>query len=110
MAEAKSEPLDLQRASRELDVDFETLGLVWEEAEKIGLIEFGGYPPGKPAILTRAGRQYLAQRGRVGDPSLFFLAEVIGDLNARDALMRAGTILVDEFRTAMPGGWMVEHA
>ena len=110
MAEARSEPLDLARASGDSEMNPRTVSRICREAEQIGLIVIDTDLPGEPPILTHAGRQYLAQRGRVGDPSLFFLGEVIGDLYAREALMRAGTMLVDEFRTALLGGWIVEHA
>jgi hypothetical protein len=39
-----------------------------------------------------------------------FLPHIIDDLNAREALLTAGTILVDEFRAAVLSGEAVGHA
>jgi hypothetical protein len=50
------------------------------------------------------------RRGNVDHDVLSFLAHVIDDLNARKALLTAGTILVDECRAAWLDGDPVDHA
>jgi hypothetical protein len=58
----------------------------------------------------RSGDQYLALQGRVEQPVLLFLPHVIDDLHARQALLCAGTVMVDEFRDAIIRGRGMEHA
>jgi hypothetical protein len=110
MAEAKSESFDVEQVSRDLGIPEDALRTTCEEAESVRLILAPPDEPGAPALLTPAGRQYLELRGQVSEVSLFFLAEVIGDLYARDALLRAGTLLVDGFRDAILQGQAVDHA
>ncbi len=110
MAEAKNEPFDVEQVSRVLGIPRDALRATCEEAESARLILAPPDEPGEPALLTHAGGQYLALRGQVSEDTLFFLAEVIGDLHGREALMRAGTLLVDEFRHAILQGRAVDHA
>jgi hypothetical protein len=63
-----------------------------------------------PALMLRAGEQYLDLRGEVERDVLAFLPAVLSDLHAREALLRAGTIIVDEFRYAVVSGREIEHA
>lgn len=99
MAEAGGEPFLLERASDDLGVPRSALQIICNQAEQAGLISPN--EAGVPVLLTQAGRQYLAREGRIRDDALFFLSEWIDDLWAREALLRAGTILVDEFRGAL---------
>lgn len=110
MAEARDEPLDADRVSQDLGISLKALRATCEAAESTGLILASPDDPREPARLTRAGRQYLALRGQVDEDAVFFLAEAIDNLHARKALMRAGTILVDEFSESLASGWAVEHA
>src|SRR5215469_7324549 len=110
MAEAKGESFDFEQASRDLGVTKEALQAACEAIESAWLIIASPDEPGIPALLTYAGKQYLALHGQVDEDTLFFLPEVIGDLHAREALIRAGAVLVDEFRKALLGGRGVNHA
>jgi hypothetical protein len=109
MAEAKGEPFDFEQTSRDLGMTPKALRATCKEIESAWLIVSPDEPRG-PTFLTRAGRQYLAQLGQVDEDTLFFLAEVIGDLYAREALMRAGAALVDEYRNALLEGQGIDHA
>lgn len=57
-----------------------------------------------PAEVRRAGEQYLALKGEVDRSILAFLPDYVDDLNARRALISAGTVLVDEFQDALLKG------
>jgi hypothetical protein len=61
-------------------------------------------------ILLNAGSQYLALAGDIDDAALSFVPRVIDDLHSRRALLRGGTVLVDEFRAALLTNAGVEHA
>lgn len=91
------------------DVSPSSIGLAAEQLEQMGLM-YGGLDEGNSPMLLNAGRQYLARRGDVPQEVLRFLPRVVDDLNARDALIHAGTILVDEFRDRLLNGAGVEHA
>jgi hypothetical protein len=75
-----------------------------------GLVLLSDEEPDRPPILTRAGSQYLARKGRVDPDVLGFLPRYVDDLNARSALLDRGTVLVDEFSIAILDGRLVEHA
>jgi hypothetical protein len=87
-----------------------------EQLEALGLV-LARLDEGFAPRLLAAGRQFLARRGHVEHDILRFLPRTIDDLNAREALLVAGTILVDEFRrrwsTAIPstmrGRWFLAH-
>jgi hypothetical protein len=76
--------------------------------ESTGLADLGG--EGLAAAVQHAGRQYLAARGEIEPSVLEFLPKYIDDLNARRALISAGTVLVDEYRMALLGGRGIEFA
>ena len=61
-------------------------------------------------MLRNAGRQFLAEKASVPHDVLRFLPRVIDDLRAREALLAAGTILIDEFRAAWLDADPDEHA
>jgi hypothetical protein len=63
-----------------------------------------------PPLLLDAGRQFVRRGGRVPSDALNFLSRPIDDLDAREALRRAGAILVGEFTDALCDGTLVEHA
>ena len=63
-----------------------------------------------PPMLLDAGRQFLARRGHVPRETLDFLASPLDDLNAREALRRAGFILLDDLTEALEQQSLVEHA
>jgi hypothetical protein len=79
------------------------------ELYALGLV-LDGVDEGRPPMLLTAGRQFLARRGDVNHEVLAFLSRTIDGLNAREALLVAGTFLVDEFRIALLRGDSVEHA
>jgi hypothetical protein len=80
-----------------------------EQIDSLGLA-LTGREEGLHPVLLRAGRQYLQRRGRVDHEALAFLAKTIDDLHAREALLHAGTLLVDQFRAAVLAGDSVDHA
>jgi hypothetical protein len=76
--------------------------------ERWGLALFGDGE--QPPLLLHAGEQFLTRRGDVSSDTLEFLSSPIDDLNAREALRRAGSPLVDEFGAAIADGHGIEHA
>lgn len=62
-----------------------------------------------PCAFT-AGNQYLILDGEVPQDVLNFLPGPIGNLFTREALLTAGTVLVDEFRANILDGDAVGHA
>lgn len=70
-----------------------------------------GHPEeGVPYAISDAGVQFIEREGLVDHHVLRFLPHYIDDLHAREALLDAGTIVVDEFRYAVLHGGGVEHA
>jgi hypothetical protein len=65
---------------------------------------------GLSARIRRAGRQYLALEGKVDRAVLSFLPRYIEDLNARRALISAGSVFLDEYQGALLGGRGVDFA
>jgi hypothetical protein len=59
--------------------------------------------------LPRAGRQFLARQGRIAVGTLEFLAPYVGDLNAREALRRAGSVVIDDLIEGAASGDLVER-
>jgi hypothetical protein len=92
----------------ELGISPEAVSQAQTAAEQWGL----ALPPaeGEGAMLLHAGEQFLTRHGRVAADTLEFLASSINDLNSREALRRAGTILIDELLDAFAGEHAVEHA
>ena len=109
MSQAAERPLNVTELGEELGVSSSMIRNDLEELSALGLI-LDGLEEGLPPILRHAGRQFLAGRPTVRREVLRFLPQVIDDLNAREALLLAGTILVDEFRAAFLDGDPVEHA
>jgi hypothetical protein len=103
VAQAADEPLDVDALADELDVSLPVAHMDLEQLAEFGLLsvadEFDSLP-----LLLKAGRQYLAREGAVSYWELRFLAGSIDDLLARKALLRAGTIVVDEFRDRILSG------
>lgn len=111
MAAAREERIEIDELARELDRSAASLGMLCDQIEHAGLALFApAEDPDASPILMRAGQQYLAMKGRVDLDALFFLPRLVDDLHARRALIHAGTVLVDEFRSALVEGQGVEHA
>jgi hypothetical protein len=109
MARASEAVLDVAELALEFDLAQATIRMDLDQLEALGLV-LSGLDEGLPPILLTAGRQFLARRGDIEQEVLGFLPRVIDDLNAREALLVAGTILVDEFRAAFVEGDPVDHA
>lgn len=109
MAEAAEESLDLTALAQGLELSVPSARMDVEAVEALGLM-LSGLDEGIKPILLGAGRQYLQLRGAVDGSVLSFLPRVIDDLRAREALLHAGAVLIDEFRLALLQGDAVEHA
>jgi hypothetical protein len=109
MAQAQEELLNLVAMADELDLSASELEMRLQQIDARGLA-FSGLDLEGPPILLKAGRQYLALEGDIAPDALTFLARQIDDLHARQALLQAGTVLVDEFRVALLQGRGVAHA
>ena len=109
MSQAAKRPLNVTDLAEELAVSSSIIRQDLEELSALGRI-LDGLEQGLPPILLHAGRQFIAGRPTARREVLRFLPHVIDDLNAREALLLAGTILVDEFRAAFLDGDPVEHA
>lgn len=112
MASAKEEPLDKGALCRELEIEPQSLEMLLEELERVGLAWFEFDEDGKEVFpyLATAGSQYLAARGEIPAEVLHFLPGTLDDLHARRALIAGGAVLVDQFRYALLHGDGVEHA
>lgn len=109
VAQAANERLDADALAAELDTSKPTVLGEIEQLELAGLL-LTGQTEAEPPLLLDAGRQYLAARGEVSWDVLHFLPRVIDDLHAREALIHAGVVLVDEFRYQYLHGDPVAHA
>jgi len=109
LAEASDESLDVPSTTTELEITESVLRQQMEQIEDLGLA-LSGLEEGLHPILLNAGRQYLALAGDVEVAVLSFLPSVIDDLHARQALLHAGTVLVDEFRAALLTSAGVDYA
>jgi hypothetical protein len=109
VAQAANEPLPIDELARTHDVSPTSLLLTVEHLEQVGLM-LGGLEEAGGPILLNAGRQYLDRHGDVPIEVLRFLSTVVDDLNAREALIHAGTILVDTFRDRLLNDAGVVHA
>jgi hypothetical protein len=107
LAGAKADPLDVEQASRQLDIPTPALHDALELAQRAHLI---ADPDEAASALTEAGSQFLQAEGNVDPDALFFLAAVIDDLAAREALMHGGTQLVTGFRSALLEGHGARYA
>jgi hypothetical protein len=103
MAAAEDRPLDVDQLARELDERPGGIQMFWITSTT---------GPGWPSshLLTRAGSQYLACKGEVPEEVLRFLPGIIDDLHARQAMINAGTVLIDEFRHQIAQGHGARHA
>jgi hypothetical protein len=109
VAQLAGEPLDVSGLAAELDVDQPELQREIEDASAAGLMVVGDQLDAVPLLLD-AGRQYISRDGRVPEEVLRFLPRTIDDLNARQALLEGGSLLVHEFRAALLEGSGIEHA
>ena len=109
VAQAANELLPVDELARTNAVSRSSLTRKIEKLEQLGLmlsgLEEGDYP-----ILLTAGRQYLDRRADVPIAVLRFLPGVVDDLTAREALIHAGTVLVDTFRADLLDGTGVDRA
>lgn len=108
VAQAADEGLDLAALADKLDISEPSVRMEIEQLETAGLL-LSGFEEDLTPILLNAGRQFLAARGDVRWEVLHFLPRVIDDLHAREALIHAGVVLVDEFRIAIRQGRGTEH-
>jgi hypothetical protein len=105
MAEAQDAPLDLVDLATEAGLRVEIVDERLRTLEGMGLLLDGREVGiGVPPLLLRAGRQYLRARGGVRPEVLAFAPLVIDDLHAREALLEASAVLVDEFGDAIADG------
>ncbi len=109
LAEAAREPLSVADLALELDVSKAAIVIDLDDLAAQGLV-LHALEEGLPPVLLMAGRQYLGAEADVPYAVLRFLPRVIDDLHAREALLVAGTIVVDEFRAAILDGDPVGHA
>lgn len=111
MAEAQDAPLDLVDLAAEAGEHIEVVDERLRALEDLGLLLDGREVGlGLPPLLLRAGRQYLRARGGVRPEVLAFAARVIDDLHAREALLEASAVLVDDFGEAIAEGHGVAFA
>lgn len=109
-AQAADEMLDVEQLARKRSVSDVAIRQQVEYLEDAGLL-FGILDEEWESPLLRdAGRQYLARHGEVPREVLRFLPREVDDLNAREALLVAGTVLVDEFRDHLLQGRGIEYA
>lgn len=109
VAQAADEPLDVGMLAKQLGVSVPVVQMDLEQLAAFGLVSLGDELDPTPLLLS-AGRQYLARGGQVPYWELRFLARAIDDLLARNALLHAGTIVVDEFRDQILSGDGVQFA
>jgi hypothetical protein len=109
LAQAANEPLDVEDLARGAGASVAAIRLELEQLEQMGLL-LSGLDEGLFPILLDAGKQYLKRNGEVSSEVLRFLSRSIDDLYAREALIHAGTVLVDEFRYQWLHGDAVDHA
>lgn len=113
MCEALGQSLDaqgLEQLAHETHVPVSDIRTACFYAYATGLAHLSADDAPCPPQLTEAGRQYLQLRGRVDPLVLSFLPFTVDDLHGRRALLRAGALLVDEFRQALLAGRGAEHA
>lgn len=105
-------PVEQEELAAELDVSAEMLGEVCSGTYAMGLALLtveGAEPIGHP-LLMKAGAQFLARDGEVSRSVLGFLPRYVDDLDARHALLAAGSVLIDEFALAITEDRAVEFA
>ena len=109
VAAAAREPLDVEDLSRDLGISAVEVHELVGYLEGVGLL-FGGLGEGLTPILPLAGRQFLDRAGYVPREVLRFLPRFVDDLHGREALLQAGTMLVERFRYQLLYGDAVDHA
>lgn len=107
MAQASGERVDLRLVAEEAGVSLEEVEDAAEHADGFGFVL--GEDVEVP-VLTSAGRQFLRLAFPLPRAVLTFLSDTIDDLHGRHALLVAGGLLIDDFRTAVLRGKAVEHA
>ncbi|MDP9377044.1 MAG: hypothetical protein M3P40_05650, partial [Actinomycetota bacterium] len=100
-------PLDLEALANELDTPLEVIRARVERLQQWGLID--AREDEVPCAFTGAD-QYLVLRGEVSKDVLNFLSGPVENLFTREALLTAGTVLVDELRANILDGDAVGHA
>jgi len=108
-AETAGEPLDLDELARQRGVSELAVLNGFERLEDVGLL-LDGTEEREPPIVLTAGKQFLERGGDVPRDVLRFMGRTVHDLNARQALLTAGTVLVDEYRYNILHGRIVEYA
>jgi hypothetical protein len=109
LAHASDEVLDIAHLATEFGRAPDTVLADTKQLEAFGLI-LSGVEEGLPPILLNAGRQYLSERGTTPRDVLVFLPHTIDDLNARRAILHAGSVLIDEFRYQISVGNASDYA
>jgi hypothetical protein len=109
VAEALEEPLAIEQVAEDCGGSLLAVRTVCAYAHATGLAHMASGECCAPRLME-AGRQYLAAQGTTDAAVLAFLPLTVDDLHARAALLRAGRLLVDEFRHALLAGRAVEHA
>jgi hypothetical protein len=109
IAQASDELLDIKSLARDLDASEPVIYEELEQLEETGLVLIGLDEGFAPMVLA-AGKQYMIRQGKVPREVLRFLPRVIDDLTAREALIHAGIVLIDEFRYQLIRGRALEHA
>lgn len=108
MSQAREETLDVPQLARDLGRPEDVLFSQIEQLESWGLALAN--PEVDPPILLDAGKQYLRERGAVEADALRFLPDILDDLNARRAVLRGGSLLIDEFSREVAAGRGTEYA
>ena len=109
MAEAGEVALDVSQLADEMRQSIDSVRAQLEQLEAWGLL-LTGPEQQQPPMLLDAGRQYLRARGAVDHDVLSFLPRTLDDLTARQAILEAGSILVDEFAHQVAHGRAIAHA
>jgi hypothetical protein len=89
--------------ARELGVAAADVAQQIAALDRTGLM-LPGIEEGLPPILRSAGRQYLVRGAQVSRHVLSVLRHVIDERHAREGLLFAGVVVVDEFRYQLLAG------
>ncbi len=101
--------LDVQSLAHQLGASASDVRHALKDLEEVRLL-CSGLDDGLVPILPRAGKQFIERKGHVPREVLHFLPRFVDDLYAREALVHAGRVLVDEFRERVLLGNAVDHA
>ena len=94
VAVAAGERLDVAELVSDLEVSAQRVRLELDELSAYGFVDHG-LSDGSTPTLLKAGRQFLSRLGAIDESVLAFLPNTIGDLFAREALLAAGSLIVD---------------